>query len=183
MRYRDQFRIPPAFLIILAISSFTTATIIIAVGWSELASFFQGQSTEDGRVLFWVLIGVLALEGSLAWMITSWCRVELDAQGFRVTYPPFIWRWKFRSWNEVTQIYIDDISPIGDLGGWGLRLGSIGPFSRAHVYAFDEGTYALFTLQSGRTVGIQIKRLDDFRTFLVTMIPNIPVLDPKYKLG
>ena len=78
---------------------------------------------------------------------------------------------------------MDTLSPIGDLGGWGLRIGSVGPFNRAHVYAFNEGTYALFTLKSGRTVGFQIQRVEEFQTFLQTMAPSIPVLDPKSTLG
>ena len=183
MQYRDQFRIPPAFLLVMAISSFTTATIIIAVGWSDLYAFVRGLPSENGTELFWVLLGVLALEGGVAWMIMLWCRIELNAHGFRTIYPPFIWKWKVRSWNEVSQIYMDTLSPIGDLGGWGLRIGSVGPFNRAHVYAFNEGTYALFTLQSGRTVGFQIQRVEEFQTFLKTMAPSIPVLDPKSTLG
>lgn len=183
MVYRDQFRIPPAFLIVMAMSGFTTATMVIAVGWVDLSAYLQGQPTIEGARLFWVLLGIIALEGGLAWMITSWCRVEMDAQGFRISYPPFVWGCKFRSWTEVTKIYVDTVSPIGDLGGWGLRLGSVGPFSRAHVYAFNEGTYALFTLKSGRTVGIQIQRTEDFRKFLEVMAPGIPIQDPKNRLG
>ncbi|NDD36398.1 MAG: hypothetical protein EBZ26_08860, partial [Flavobacteriia bacterium] len=62
MEYRDQFRIPPAFLIVMGISLTTTLTIIISVGWADLAAFFSGRPTEEGPTLFWVLLSVIALE-------------------------------------------------------------------------------------------------------------------------
>ena len=183
MHYREQYRVPPAFLLVIGISAITTVTILLAVGWSDLWAFLNGKPTEEGATLFWGFIGILVLEALVAWMISSWCHVEMDAQGFRIKYPPIILRWKSRPWSQVTQITITQICPIGDLGGWGLRIGSVGPFRRAHVYAFEEGTYALFTLQSGRTVGMNIQRTADFRVFLETMVPSIPVLDSGQRLG
>lgn len=179
MEYRDQFRIPPAFLIVMGISLTTTITIIISVGWADLAAFFAGRPTEEGPTIFWVLLSVIALEAGVAAMITSWCRLRINARGIGVIYRPFVWSWKWRSWEAVQGIYVAKASPIGDFGGWGLRIGSFGPYPRVHAYAFDEGTYAFFELQEGRIIAVQITRMPEFQSLLATYAPEVHIQDPK----
>ncbi len=183
MEYRDQFRIPPAFLIVMGISLTTTLTIIISVGWTDLAAFFTGRPTEEGATLFYVLLGVIALEVGVAAMITSWCRLVMNALGIGVIYRPFVWAWKWRTWNEVQGVTLAKLSPLGDFGGWGLRINSFGSHKKVHAYAFDEGTYALFALNTGRTIAFQIRDMASFRDILTQYAPELPVDDPKNLLG
>ncbi|MDG1252101.1 MAG: hypothetical protein P8N56_00275 [Schleiferiaceae bacterium] len=178
MEYRDQFRIPPVFLIVLGISLTTTLTIIISVGWADLAAFFASRPSEEGPTMFWVLLSVIALEAGVTAMIMSWCRLRISARGIGVIYRPFVWRWKWRSWEAVQAIYLAKASPIGDFGGWGLRIGSFGPYKRVHAYAFDEGTYAFFELQEGRIVAVQITRLQEFQALVATYAPAVQIQDP-----
>ena len=183
MEYRDQFRIPPAFLIVLGISLTTTLTIIVSVGWTDLAAFFQGNPTEEGATLFYVLLGVIALEVGVGAIIMAWCRLHIHAGGIGVIYRPFVWSWKWRKWSEVQSITIAKLSPIGDFGGWGLRVNSFGAHKNVHAYAFDEGVYALFALHSGRTVAFQIRNTTLFNEVLQSYAPDIPIEDPKNLLA
>ena len=183
MEYRDQFRIPPAFLIVMGISLTTTLTIIISVGWNDLAAYFAGRPTQEGPTLFWVLLSVIALEAGVAAMIMSWCRLRINDRGVGVIYRPFVWSWKWRSWEAIQGIYIAKASPIGDFGGWGLRIGSFGPYPRVHAYAFEEGIYGFFKLQEGRIVAVQIRHLEHFKAVLQACAPVLPIDDPKNLLG
>lgn len=183
MEYRDQFRIPPAFLIVLGISLTTTLTIIISVGWNDLLLYFTGRQTDEGPTLFWVLLSVIVLEVGVAAMIMSWCRLRINARGVGVIYRPFVWSWKWRSWESIQSIYMAKASPIGDFGGWGLRIGSFDPYPRVHAYAFNEGTYAFFKLQESRIIAVQIRHLEDFKVVLRACAPHLPIDDPKNLLN
>lgn len=183
MEYRDQFRIPPVFLIVMGISLTTTLTIIISVGWTDLAAFFSGRTTEEGPTLFWVLLSVIALEAGVAAMIMSWCRLRINARGVGVIYRPFVWSWKWRSWSDIHSASVAKLSPIGDFGGWGLRINGFGSHQKVHAYAFEEGLYVLFALHSGRTIAFQIRHLEHFKAVLQACAPTLAIDDPKNLLG
>lgn len=183
MEYRDQFRIPPTFLIVMGVSLTTTMTFILYVGWTDLGAFVTGLPTEEGATMFWVLLSVIALEAGVAAMILSWCNLRINARGVGILYRPIVWSWKWRSWADIRNITLVNISPIGDFGGWGLRVGGFGSYKNVHAYTFNEGVYALIELHSGRTIAFQIRHLEHFKAVLQACAPNLTIDDPKNLLG
>ncbi|PZP48767.1 MAG: hypothetical protein DI598_09420, partial [Pseudopedobacter saltans] len=51
---------------------------------------------------------------------------RIQKEGIYVRFFPFQFKFKFYAWNTLSKFYVRKYSPIGEYGGWGLRLGMFG---------------------------------------------------------
>lgn len=51
---------------------------------------------------------------------------HIGVEGIQLRFFPFHLKFKKISWDEISQCYVREYSPIGEFGGWGLRFGFFG---------------------------------------------------------
>ncbi len=81
----------------------------------------------------------------------------LKKDGIYVRFFPFLFKYKFYPWQEISRIYIRQYSPIREYGGWGFRIGLFGNGKAYNI----SGNY-----------GIQIIFADDKKLLLGTQLPQ-----------
>ena len=154
--YREEFRIPKAFLWILAITGTSTLVMMIAVasqvGW-------------DAEALLAAVI-VTGIQGFTAWLLRRPCRITVTPNAIDISYRPFNIGPKHIDWNEVSSVYHKKVDPMGDFMGYGVRMKGWKKPDRVYAYAFEEGRYAFVERSGQATVAFQITQPEAWETVL-----------------
>ncbi len=53
-------------------------------------------------------------------------QIRIDERGISYKFPPFEFSFKLYSWANLDEAYVRSFSPLGEYGGWGLRIGPNG---------------------------------------------------------
>ncbi|MEY3711794.1 MAG: hypothetical protein RL104_577 [Bacteroidota bacterium] len=154
--YRDSFRIPQAFLWILAITGGSTLVMMIAVasqdGWNSEALI--------------AAVLVTGIQAFTAWLIRRPCRIQVAESGIDISYRPFNLGPKHVDWNDVVQINHRKVDPMGDFMGYGVRMTGWKRADRVIAYAFEEGRYAFFVRKNAPSFGFQITQPEAWEAVL-----------------
>lgn len=79
---------------------------------------------------------------------------EIDAEGIRVRFFPFHFKFKTYAWNTIGQAVVTTYHPLADYGGWGLRLGLFGK-GKAYNVLGNKGIQLVFKDGSKLLIGTQ----------------------------
>ncbi|MFC7346981.1 hypothetical protein ACFQO9_09670 [Chryseobacterium zhengzhouense] len=102
---------------------------------------------------------------------------KIDELGVRVRLFPFHLQFKYFPWKTIRKAYIREYSPIGEYGGWGLRLGLFGK-GKAYNVSGNMGLQLVFNDNKKLLIGTQ--KSQEMRKFLVEI--NNPEYNlPKFK--
>lgn len=89
---------------------------------------------------------------------------KIDELGVRVRLFPFHLQFKYFPWKTIRKAYIREYSPIGEYGGWGLRLGLFGK-GKAYNVSGNMGLQLVFNDNKKLLIGTQ--KSQEMRKFLV----------------
>lgn len=89
---------------------------------------------------------------------------KIDELGVRVRLFPFHLQFKYFPWKTIQKAYIREYSPIGEYGGWGLRLGLFGK-GKAYNVSGNMGLQLIFNDNKKLLIGTQ--KSQEMRKFLV----------------
>jgi hypothetical protein len=102
---------------------------------------------------------------------------KIDELGVRVRLFPFHLQFKYFPWKTIRKGYIREYSPIGEYGGWGLRLGLFGK-GKAYNVSGNMGLQLVFNNNKKLLIGTQ--KSQEMRKFLAEI--NNPEYNlPKFK--
>lgn len=109
---------------------------------------FGSKPMGDGDLLFATGIALLVT------LLIASIRLEtmIGPEGLYVRFFPFIWRWKKYPWNQLSRCYVRQYSPLGEFGGWGLRLGLFGR-GKAYNISGNQGIQLEFADKSRLLIG------------------------------
>ena len=79
---------------------------------------------------------------------------EIDAEGIRVRFIPFHFKFKTYNWNVIGQATVTTYNPVLDYGGYGLRFGLFGK-GKAYNVSGDQGIQLVFKKGSKLLIGTQ----------------------------
>lgn len=89
---------------------------------------------------------------------------KIDELGIRVRLFPLHLQFKYFPWKTIQKAYIREYSPIGEYGGWGLRLGLFGK-GKAYNVSGNMGLQLVFNDNKKLLIGTQ--KSQKMRKFLV----------------
>ena len=88
---------------------------------------------------------------------------KIDELGIRVRLFPFHLQFKYFPWKNIQKAYIREYSPIGEYGGWGLRLGLFGK-GKAYNTSGNIGLQIIF--KDGKKLLIGTQKSSEIKNFL-----------------
>lgn len=88
---------------------------------------------------------------------------KIDELGIRVRLFPFHLRFKYFPWKTIKEAYIREYSPIGEYGGWGLRIGLFGE-GKAYNVSGNIGLQLVFNDNKKLLIGTQ--KSEEIKFFL-----------------
>lgn len=94
---------------------------------------------------------------------------EIDAEGIRVRFIPFHFKFKTYNWNVIGQATVTTYNPVLDYGGYGLRFGLFGK-GKAYNVSGDQGIQLVF--KDGRKLLIGTQKPDEAAQALSNLIPK-----------
>ena len=171
--YSDEFKISQNFLYIIFLELVVILTLFFGSLDNAFKLSFDFTKIDTSSIVFEQVFILILVNLFGVWLLLSKCKVRVDHVGFSVRYRPIIMRWKTRRWEDISAIEFKKMSPFGDFGGWGLRIG----LNKIHGYAFNKGVYAIFHLTKGRKVAFQIRRLKEFSSLLKTNLSGIELIN------
>jgi hypothetical protein len=157
--YREEFRIPKAFLWIIAITGGSTLVMTLALASQE------GWNTE---ALLAALI-IALVQVFTGWLLMRPCRIAVGPSGIDISYRPFNIGPKHVDWSEVVRVTHRKVDPMGDFMGYGVRMTGWKRADRVIAYAFNEGHYAFFARTNAPSFGFQITRPDEWERVLTEL--------------
>jgi len=88
---------------------------------------------------------------------------KIDELGIRVRLFPFHLQFKYFPWKNIQKVYIREYSPIGEYGGWGLRIVSFGK-GKAYNISGNFGLQIVF--KDGKKLLIGTQKAVEMKKFL-----------------
>lgn len=79
---------------------------------------------------------------------------KIDAQGIYVRFFPFQITFRHYPWRNITKVYVRKYSPLGEYGGWGIRLGLFGT-GKAYNIKGNKGLQIIFNDEKKILIGTQ----------------------------
>lgn len=108
-------------------------------------------------ILIFILFFIIKLE------------TKIDELGIRVLLFPFHLQFKYFPWKNIQKAYIREYSPIGEYGGWGLRMGLFGK-GKAYNISGNIGLQLVFKDNKKLLIGTQ--KSEEIRVFLEKLNNN-----------
>lgn len=87
-----------------------------------LGQQFGGKPMSDSGLL--ISAGFTALVSLL--IVSFRLETKINEDGVYIRFFPFHLKFKFYSWDFIRKSYLRQYSPLGEYGGWGLRIGLFG---------------------------------------------------------
>lgn len=116
-------RMPSWMLILLVMSTLTPLLIIFGVGYNAFMAYREtGVFTDELAEMRMASIIILAVNvGIYMVLFLPPLKVRIDPVGVYYYCFPYLRKGKQITWNEISEIKVVDVSPLGDFGGWGYR--------------------------------------------------------------
>ncbi|MBS1585367.1 MAG: hypothetical protein JSS82_07440 [Bacteroidetes bacterium] len=140
------------------------AILALAVG-IEVYLFVSRVNTDHHG--FWI-VKLLILVLVIALMLFIRLETKVDATGVYYKFFPVHLGFKKIDWEEVAEAYVRQYSPIGEYGGWGIRLS----FKRGKAYniAGNKGLQLVF--KNGKQTLIGTQRPEELNNTLQGLISS-----------
>lgn len=145
---KQRFRQWWLWLIIIFVLGFSVYNFI-----ENRAYFSTGEIIASFAVLIiiFILFFIIKLE------------TKIDELGIRLRLFPFHLQFKYFPWATIQKAYIREYSPIGEYGGWGLRMGLFGK-GKAYNVSGNIGLQLVFNDNKKLLIGTQ--KSEEIKFFL-----------------
>lgn len=124
--------------------------IIFSLGFTIYNFVDNNESFSSGEMI--ASFAVTAIIFILFFIIKL--ETKIDELGIRVRLFPFHLQFKYFPWKTIQKAYIREYSPIGEYGGWGLRLGLFGK-GKAYNVSGNMGLQLVFNDSKKLLIGTQ----------------------------
>lgn len=116
---RQRFRQWWLWLVLLGVN-----VLFIYGGFQQvvLGQQFGDKPMSDSGLL--ISVGLIVLVTLL--IVNSRLETRIKEDGVYIRFFPFHLKFKFYSWDSIRKSYLRKYSPLGEYGGWGVRLGLFG---------------------------------------------------------
>ncbi len=101
---------------------------------------------------FGLILGMVALAAVTALFYFSKLDTIIRHEGIYVRFYPFHRKFKYFKWDQLQKCFVRHYKPIGEYGGWGLRVGF---GNNAYNVAGNKGLQLLFQSSSKLLIGTQ----------------------------
>lgn len=92
--------------------------IMIAVAGSIFYSYAQAENPSIDDFLFSVVVfGIVLLL-----LFTAKLNTRIDEKGVHVKFFPFHFSYQHYTWEDINNAKVTNYNPLGDYGGWGVRI-------------------------------------------------------------
>jgi len=91
---------------------------------------------------------------------------KITSEGIDVRFYPLQWTYRHYTWDNMVRSFVRRYSPIGEYGGWGLRLGAFGK-GKAFNISGDKGLQLEFT--TGQKLLIGTNKPGELNTVLLSI--------------
>lgn len=88
-------------------------------------------------------------------------QLQLNKQGLAVRFVPFINNWRTHAWQEIKSIQVIRYNPIGDYGGWGIRV-----HKNYRCYNISGKQGLKITFQDGKSLLVGTQQADTLNFWL-----------------
>lgn len=105
------------------------------------------------------LIGILAVLGSLSFLLIMKLTTKISGEGIHYRFFPFHLKEQFISWSDVDRAYVRKYSPIGEYGGWGIRFG----FGNGKAYNVSGDIGLQLKLKNGKHILFGTKKEEELK--------------------
>jgi hypothetical protein len=139
--------------------------IIFAIGFTVYNYIENKQYFSSGELI--ASFAVTAIVFILFFIIKL--ETKIDELGIRVRLFPFHLQFKYFPWKTIQKTYIREYSPIGEYGGWGLRMGLFGK-GKAYNISGNIGLQLVFKDNKKLLIGTQ--KSEEIRVFLEKLHNN-----------
>ncbi len=89
-------------------------------------------------------------------------RTTIDANGVSFQFLPFHLKPKVKSWDEIQSAYVRKYSPLGEFGGWGIRI----TFGKGTAYNVSGNMGLQLVLKNGKKLLVGTRHPDEIREVL-----------------
>jgi hypothetical protein len=156
---KQQFRQWWIWLLLVVLNAPFAAGIIKQIGWGQPFGDMPMSNTQlicAASTIILVTIFILTIR----------LETTIKPDGIYVQFFPFHFKYKYYSWSSLTKSYVRQYSPIGEYGGWGLRLGVFGK-GQAYNISGDKGLQLEFT--TGQRLLIGTNKPEELNTVLISI--------------
>jgi hypothetical protein len=151
---------------------FSCITVVVIFGWGLyqqliLKKPWGDNPTPDGALILTTVFVVFIMAG-ITWLAFSMKLItEVIEQGFRYRFPPLIRRFKTIPKSMIAEYQVRKYSPVGEFGGWGIRLGTMG---RGRAYNVKGNMGLQLKLQNNKRMLFGTQRPDALRAAMDKMM-------------
>lgn len=145
---KQKFRQWWIWIILLTLNGFFLFGIYVQVIGGKQ---FGDKPMSDGGLIFSALMLLIIT------LLIARFQLEtvLKKDGMYVRFFPFLFKFKFYPWKDISRIYIRQYSPIKEYGGWGIRFGIFGS-GKAYNISGNYGIQIIFTDGKKLLLGTQM---------------------------
>ena len=155
-RETQRFRQPWLWILLVAIA--------VLFGWILVMRFLTGRLNGDYPVapdLIFVLFSLVPFFVIILFWVMR-LDTEISAKKIYIHFFPFLRR--EIPWEEVESAHIRRYNPIGEYGGWGIRLGL-----RSTAYCISGNTGLFLDMKSGRDLLIGTRKAEELKKVLESL--------------
>lgn len=150
--FKEEQRFGQWWLWLLLIASLGVSVVPLWYGYLTQVStgipWGDNPTTDDGLLLIAILVTLLMV-GILLLFSFSRLYLEVREDGIHFRFPPFVWKWKKISRDEIEKYTVGKYNPIMEYGGYGVRK-SYGRYGKAYNVSGNIGLR--LTLRNGKVV-------------------------------
>ncbi len=121
----------------------------------------------QGDLLTEILIGLIGPALVVLLFVFMELRTQVNEQGIFYRFFPIHFQVLIINWDEVKKAYVRKYSPLGDFGGWGIRLGLGG---KGKAYNVDGNMGLQIELKTGKKILIGTQKPEEMQTLLTQLV-------------
>jgi hypothetical protein len=114
-----------------------------------------------------IMIGLIAPAVIVLLFVIMELRTQVNEQGIFYRFFPIHFQVLIINWDEVKKAYIRKYSPLGDFGGWGIRLGLGG---KGKAYNVDGNMGLQIELKTGKKILIGTQKPEEMQALLAQLV-------------
>ncbi|MCS3802175.1 hypothetical protein [Niastella sp. OAS944] len=153
---KQQFRQWWIWLLLVCLNAPFVAGVIKQIGWGQ--PFGDDPMTNTQLICAASTVALLTI-----FILSIRLETQIKPDGIYVQFYPFHFSYRYYPWNALRKSYVRQYSPIGEYGGWGLRLGAFG-HGKAFNISGSKGLQLEFT--NGERLLIGTNKPEELNTVL-----------------
>lgn len=142
---KQQFRQWWIWLLLVGLNAPFAAGVIKQIGLGQ--PFSDDPMTNTQLICATITVALLTI-----FIFSIRLETQIRPDGIYVQFYPFHFKYRYYSWSSLRKSYVRQYSPLGEYGGWGLRLGGFGN-GKAFNISGNKGLQLEFTTGEKLLIG------------------------------